>query len=167
MRLEFAIKQSSFFLFCFFCVSCSLSPSCFQIINDKYTQGLISHYITYMNKSTVQNYTDLPKSLRFLFWNIILRIKINITSATRDASETNNYTNNVTGMVCLAKRNTVYVGWDPKRSDMHMTGGRVFIFCAWYKRWTVMANIGRDTTYSWAEFMKFNQNRLTIVLKTS
>lgn len=51
-----------------------------------------------------------------------------------------------------------------------MTGGRIFMFCACYKRWTVMANIGRDKTQSWVEFTKFNQQRYsrhTTVLKTT
>jgi hypothetical protein len=49
-----------------------------------------------------------------------------------------------------------------------MTGGRVSIFCACYKSWTVMTNVGRYKTCSWAEFMKFNQHRYsrrTVVLK--
>ena len=33
------------------------------------------HDILSLNKLKAQNYTDLPKSLCFLFWNIILRIE--------------------------------------------------------------------------------------------
>jgi len=40
-----------------------------------------------------------------------------------------------------------------------VTGGRVFFFYACYQRRRVMANVGRDITYSWAEFMKFNEHR--------
>lgn len=51
-----------------------------------------------------------------------------------------------------------------------MTGRRVLLFCACYKHWSVMANVSRDPTQSWAEFMKFSQyrySRYTAVLKTT
>jgi len=42
-----------------------------------------------------------------------------MTPQKQTTTLTTSNNNNFTGMVCLAKRNTVYVGWDPKRRDMH------------------------------------------------
>jgi hypothetical protein len=114
--------------------------------------------------------TDMPKSLQFTFWNIILRIKINITSATNDASETNNHTLNfnqttatttttTTSLAFLSCKKEHCLRWMSSKTQRHalwLVGGVPYFVS--YKRWTVMANVRRDITYNWVEFIKFNQH---------